>query len=335
MLIFFNIIIIALVLLIAYWWANQGLFSAILHLVCVIVAGAVALAVWEPLTTGLLLRGNMFDDYAWGVSLIVVFALMLAILRVSMDKLVPGNVDMPRWANLTFGFPVGALAGIITIGIFMIGAGFIQSTKAIMDFQGYARASRGAKIEEVNTLWAPVHQWTSKFYSLLSVGALYPTFNNTPLRQLNPDLHFQSASLVRDSALNGRGKLSLRPADAHVGPVLYDPSSGKYLVSVRFEAGARDFGEQLTLSSAQVRLIGSASGSSEPKVIHPDQWTQYDGPHRFDDLSHYVTSQPGQSQANVVFEFPARELNNIAPKFIQIRNTRYELKPPTTVASSR
>ena len=34
MLIFFNIIIIALVLLIAYWWANQGLFSAILHLVC-------------------------------------------------------------------------------------------------------------------------------------------------------------------------------------------------------------------------------------------------------------------------------------------------------------
>src|SRR5436190_8436030 len=94
----FNIVIILLVLLIAYWWANQGLFSAILHLVCVVIAGAITLSVWEPLTVGLLLRGNGFDDYAWGVSFIGIFAISLLILRVIMDKTIGANVTIPNWA---------------------------------------------------------------------------------------------------------------------------------------------------------------------------------------------------------------------------------------------
>ena len=64
----FNLALIGLVLLIAYWWANQGFFSSLLHLICVIVAGTIALAVWEPVTVNLLLSGGMFDNYAWGVS---------------------------------------------------------------------------------------------------------------------------------------------------------------------------------------------------------------------------------------------------------------------------
>ncbi|NIM31085.1 MAG: hypothetical protein GTN60_07155, partial [Pseudomonas stutzeri] len=91
-----NLIVIALVLLIAYWWANQGLFSAIIHLLCVIVAGALALAFWEPITLGLLLKGGFFDAYAWGVSLLGVFVLALLVLRLATNKLVPANVKIPR-----------------------------------------------------------------------------------------------------------------------------------------------------------------------------------------------------------------------------------------------
>ena len=98
MFIILNILIIALVLLIAYWWANQGLFSAILHLVCVIVAGAVALAVWEPLTLGLLIRGNMFDDFAWGAALIGVFAITYGAFRFLTDTL---RVSDERVVGLT------------------------------------------------------------------------------------------------------------------------------------------------------------------------------------------------------------------------------------------
>jgi hypothetical protein len=326
----FNILIIAIVLLIAYWWANQGLFSAILHLVCVIVAGAIALAVWEPLTVGLLLRGSFFDDFAWGAALIGVFAVTLLVLRVVMDKLVPGNVALPQWMNLGVGFAVGGASGILTIGIFIIGIGFIQSSHQIMGFKGMARG-RGGAIEHENKLWLPVHRMTGEFYSFISAGSLYPTFNNTPLRQYNPDLHYQ-ATLVRDSApvknIEGRGKLTLRPNEARIEEFIWDPQTTRYVLKVRFLSGARDFGEQLTLSGAQIRLIGSAREFAKPKVVFPDQWTQYDGLHRFDDRSHYITSQPAQSEATVLIEFPGSAFGNVHPRFVQIRNTRYRLPAP-------
>src|SRR5690349_10701262 len=108
MIIVFNLIVIAIVLLIAYWWANQGLFSAILHMLCVIAAGAIALSIWEPVTVGYLLRGNGFDDYAWGVTLVGSFVIILLILRVATNKIVPNNVAVPGWANWAFGLPIGA-----------------------------------------------------------------------------------------------------------------------------------------------------------------------------------------------------------------------------------
>ena len=45
----YNLLIVALIALIAYWWSSQGFVSGFLHLVCVICAGAFALALWEPL----------------------------------------------------------------------------------------------------------------------------------------------------------------------------------------------------------------------------------------------------------------------------------------------
>ena len=59
-----NIIVLVFVLLIGYWWANQGLFSAIIHLLCVIVAGAIALALWEPIGVGLFMKSAWFVSYA-------------------------------------------------------------------------------------------------------------------------------------------------------------------------------------------------------------------------------------------------------------------------------
>ena len=331
MFIVFNILVIAIVLLIAYWWANQGLFSAILHLVCVVVAGAIALAAWEPITIGLLLKGTFFDDFAWGIALIGTFAIALLALRIAMDKLVPGNVALPQAMNLGVGFLVGAASGILTVGMFIIGIGFIQSSSEILGFRGMVRGPGGV-IQQENNLWLPVHRITNEFYSLVSAGALYPTFNNTPLRQYNPDLHLQT-TLVRDSAtvknIQGRGKLSLRPSEARIEEFLWDAQSARYIAKVRFLSGARDFGEQLTLSAAQIRLIGSARDFAKPKVVFPDQWTQYDGVHRFDDPSHYIISEPAQSEATVLIEFPASAFGNVHPKFLQIRNTRYRLPAPS------
>lgn len=323
----FNIVIIGLVLLIAYWWANQGLFSAILHLLCVITAGAIALAIWEPLVTKLLLRNTFFDNYAWGLGLVVPFVLILLVLRVILDKSIGSNVDLPRWANLTFGVLVGAMAGVLTVGIFVIGAGFIQSSREIMGFTGYARSGRNAEVTEIQSMWLPVHTMTAEFYSLLSAGSLYPTFNDTPLNHFYPGLDHQAVSLQRDSFNKGKGRTTLTPGDASVEKVIVcDTCSPKRVaVSMNFEGGARDYGEQFTLSSSQVRLIGKASGFTTAKTAHPVEFTQYSGHHRFDDNSHYISSEPAQERASATIEFNQSDLGNQIPAFIQVRGTRFRL----------
>ena len=39
-----SILIIIVIALAAFWWGNQGAFSALLHMLCALVAGAVAFA---------------------------------------------------------------------------------------------------------------------------------------------------------------------------------------------------------------------------------------------------------------------------------------------------
>ncbi len=321
MLIVFNLILIAMALLIAYWWANQGLFSAIIHLLCVIVAGAVSLSMWEPLTTGFMLRGGAFDGYAWGVSLIGVFVVTLLVLRIATNKLVPANVDLPHWANLAFGFPVGAASGVLTVGILVLGLGFIQSGSKMMGFAGWSRQSNG-KVVEVDTLWVPFHQITDGFYSTLSVGSLK---TSRPLRSYQPDLYRLSASLMRDSFREGRGHIAMRPSAASVRGAWLCPS--RCLVRVVFERGAL-YGDQLVLSASQVRLIGSAHGFESPTTAHPVRWSQptKDAPSatfRFDDPSHYATSVPGRENADILFEFPWMSAQ--PPRFIQVRGARLDI----------
>ncbi len=322
MLIVFNLMLIALAGLITYWWANQGAFSALLHLVCVIVAGAVAFAFWEPLT-GVVLRGSFFDDYAWGVSLIALFSITLLILRVALDKLAPANMNFPHWVNLTAGGAAGAASAVLSVGIFVIGAGHLQTRSELMGFRGWARSpNQAAAIIERNDLWLPFHQFTADFYSLLSVTSLA---TSRPLRHYAPELDRQ-VTLVRDSYGMGKGKLSLRPDGASVKRLYYlegGRTGATFYVEMEFRHAAFDAGVQLTLSSSQVRLIGDARGLGKPDVVHPSAWVQHSGFHKFDDLTHFASSEPGKEKASPIFQFDVPR--DFVPRFIQIRGTRYAL----------
>ncbi|MCH2149401.1 MAG: hypothetical protein MK095_08205, partial [Phycisphaerales bacterium] len=91
-----NIAIIGLILLIAYWWSQQGFFSALLHLLAVISAGALALAFWEPLAIDVLLGGGTFDGYAMGLTLSGLFAIFLLVLRGVSDTFIRANIMLPQ-----------------------------------------------------------------------------------------------------------------------------------------------------------------------------------------------------------------------------------------------
>ncbi|MEE8154065.1 MAG: CvpA family protein [Phycisphaerales bacterium] len=323
----FNLLILALVGLIGYWWATQGLFSGLLHLLCVIAAGAIAFAFWEPVTVGLLLRNTPFDNFAWGVSLIGLFVVPLFILRLATNKLVPANIDLPQWANLTFGFPIGAASGVLTIGMVLLGTGFVQSQRELFGYTGTVRNPNNAKqITHVGpALWLPVHKWTSEFYSWMSVTSLS---TGRPLRQFYPDLHKVSGSEFRDTYRSGRGQVSITPNAARIQGVTMCRELNRCAVRVRFAAEARDFGTQLTLSSAQVRLVSKANDQSRPFVAHPQKWSQptksgSTAVYLFDDISNYATTVPGQETATMEFDFDFP--GTLVPLFIQIKGTRFDL----------
>ncbi len=331
----FNLLILALVGLIGYWWATQGVFSGLLHLLCVIVAGAIAFAFWEPVTIGLLLRGSPFDNFAWGVSFIGLFVVPLFILRLATNKLVPANVDLPQWANLTFGFPIGVASGVLTMGMILLGTGFVQSQRDVFGYTGTVRnPDKLGQITHVGpSLWLPVHQLTSEFYSWLSVTSLS---TGQPLRQYYPDLHKVSASEFRDTYGGGRGQVAITPNAATIRSVTMCPDLNRCAVRVKFAAEARDFGTQLTLSSAQVRLVSKADNQSRPYVAHPQKWSQptKDGStalYPFDDISNYATTVPGQETAIMEFDFPWPNAQTRVPAFIQIKGVRFNLPRPEHV----
>jgi len=325
MIIIFNLAIIGLVLLIGYWLANEGLFSSLLHLVCVITAGAIALSVWEPITMSLM-GGGSFDNYVWGVVLVGVFAISLLCLRFASDKLIPANIQFPTWANYAVGGLAGLASGILTIGICLIGSGFIQSTNEIMGYRGVGRDENSrAAIQPVGgPIWLNVSKLTSSFFSTLSVGTFYPDIGGSPLKYYNPNLD-ELSTLVRDSFDGGKGQISLAPDAAKVTRVAAS-SDGMVIVQVTFNTKAKDFGGQLILSSSQVRLVGKADGNNAPDIYYPMAWKQEvkdkgELLFKYDDISHYATSIPGQSETGIKFAFDTRD-SSFKPNFIQIRGTR-------------
>ncbi len=87
------ILLLALVLIITGVIARQGMLSAFLHMICVIAAGAIAFALWEPVGYALLDSTGSFGAYVMGSSLVLIFLVALVILRLAMDKLVPENMN--------------------------------------------------------------------------------------------------------------------------------------------------------------------------------------------------------------------------------------------------
>ena len=101
-----SILTIIVIALAAFWWGNQGAFSALLHMLCALVAGAIGFAVWEPVAYTLLDAGGLpkfIPQFAWGLGLAVPFILAFVILRVLCDTLIKSNLTLPKGAELGIG----------------------------------------------------------------------------------------------------------------------------------------------------------------------------------------------------------------------------------------
>ncbi len=204
-----NIFVILGVLLLAWIWGARGLFSALLHLACVIVAGAIAFAVWEPASHAILGTDQQWlIDMAWGLGLAVPFALVLAIIRVTCDKLIPANVDVDTVTNFVGGGICGAISGVLMMGILTLSLSYSRLGTEAMGYRTAEYDVSGSLIRK-SALWVPVDRMTAGFYSLLSATTYRPMIGE-PLAVWHPELAYEGG-LLRTNYDEGNSRSAMPP----------------------------------------------------------------------------------------------------------------------------
>ncbi|MEX0741313.1 MAG: hypothetical protein WD079_00855, partial [Phycisphaeraceae bacterium] len=202
-----NIFVALFVLLMIYWWSEQGLFSAFLHLLITLLSGLIALAVWEPIAMNWLL--DRMPDHAWGVALLLPFVTSMFLLRYLTDKFVPNNVLFPHLLDRIGGGVVGLGSGTLTGGVLIIA---LQMT-GMPEFFEYRPWTLGEtqKPERADQLWVPVDRITADVFSRLTEGSMAPVFADAPTSHYYRDLSLE-ASLYNHASFPD-SRRALRPAN--------------------------------------------------------------------------------------------------------------------------
>ncbi len=361
-----NIAVILLVLGLGYFWAGQGLFSALIHFVCVLIAGAVSFAVWEPLTYAVLL--GVREDIAWTVGLLGPFVVTLALLRVLTNKYVSSNLFFDDTTNFVGGAAFGAMSGLLTAGMLIISIGFLRLPSNFMGYQAvnWDRATGAVDARSGSNLWVPADMITAKVYETLSSGSLSTA---TPLAERLPNVNEQAA-LMRVT-YEDRSRTTLKPEDVTVtsrytvtadnprdllsdefvvsadgspiaqNVVLPDgspPPAGSHIEGfvVQFGPGAKEKKGQTVIGPGQIRLIvampngGGESLSPIAFVSRADGATLQVNRYRFDGPDVYAASVGGAASTTMAFEFVVPP--NATPTDLLVKNIRI---PASSVAIAR
>ena len=204
-----NFFVLGFILLMALLWSKYGLFSALIHLVCVLVAGTVAFATWEIVAEAFL-SIELLANNAWGTAIALVFSITLLILRVISDKVAKQNMHFAPQLDSAGGFVLGALSGVITTGIIITACfPFLHFPEAkplgygpyILN-SGKVEERKNQDGEAIGNLWIPVDQIVNDLYMSLSDGAFTPTFGDgTTLYSTRVNLKVQASMYHTDADL--------------------------------------------------------------------------------------------------------------------------------------
>ncbi|MCA9288591.1 MAG: hypothetical protein KDA05_08400 [Phycisphaerales bacterium] len=285
---YMNLVSVLIILGLGYLWVTRGFFSALINLICVLAAGALALAFWEPTSMFLLKslpsRGflNFVQQSSWGLGLALPFAASLALLRAGLDKLLPSNVVVEPAVDYVGGGLCGAAAGIITAGFTVMSIGMLRMDT---EFGGYRRIQPGTgnALVSQGKLWIPVDDIVAGLYGRASTGV----FNNsTALAHYYPNLA-DVPEMLRSTEGGGKAMNILVPTGARVvrryrvgaeGTTLQQLLGGDQWVSsqqtvvdfhgeqfpptsriegyvIQFEANSKEKNGQVVIGHAQVRLL--------------------------------------------------------------------------------
>jgi len=353
--IIFNLIVIAMVAFIAYMWSQEGLLSSFIHFLCTVIAGAVALAVWEPLAYIMM---GVREDIAWSVSLALPFLVTLAALRVLMDVVIKYNMKFSNVANMIGGGVFGVGSGIIAVGILVISMGFLRLPAGFLGYKPIAYDGQGNLVRS-GGLWLPADKLTAELYERLSVTGFASA---TPLALMSPNINEQAA-LMRIT-FDDRARNTMSPDDfVAIGRYTVSAANpnelfenqqvrdldGKPFPSgttiegfvMRFESGAKEGGGQIVFGSGQVSLIYEDADGRTHRAQPIALVTQAKsdrvsyGRFRFDADEAFLASVGAASNATMAFEFPVPP--RATPTFVLVKNIRVPVDryPPLPIEDAQ
>lgn len=305
----FTIFALAGVLVFTWVWVIRGFFSAFLHMLCVLAAGAVAFAVYEPLTLLLLSQapdrgfGTIFRDTAHGISLGMSFALSLAILRVVVDKAVPNNLKFNDNVEYIGAGVCGLATGIVTVGFVLMSLSLMRfgPDKPVQGlvFTEEGGGARGSVVRNSSPFRPYVDEWTAQAYSWMSRGTLA---TGDSLAKWHPNFHEEGSAMRTTFA--GQSRNSSKPEEfkliqwyalgdidrgGSISTLMKDrwqPGLNQRVIGldgeeisngyvagivVEFDAQARELGggAKIVLGNAQVRLVAEQAGTGVTRAFHP------------------------------------------------------------------
>ena len=136
----FSIIILVVILAIAFIHYIQGFFSSMISMVLAILAALLAMGYHENVAQLAFHGFGVAQGYS--VSLIGLFVIIYLVLRVTFDKLIPGNIQLPVLADKIGAGVCGVVAGIFTAGVLATAAQALPFGPSIAGYSRYPLSDR-------------------------------------------------------------------------------------------------------------------------------------------------------------------------------------------------
>lgn len=292
----------------AYVWCTRGFFSAFIHMMCTIAAGAVAFGVWEPLTE--LIRENSPDrgtfsfvgGAAMAMGLAIPFAATLAILRAIIDNILPSNAQCEKVGDYVGGGVCGLISGVISAGIVVLAALFLRAEPEFLGYSpaNYTGSSGRGSIEKSKDAMVPwVDRIVAGVYSHLSTTTLstgdplakyYPELVSFPGElRLTYDGKSRNSITRKDFTLRGWYTVGDQVKGLALKSLLSDTwsentqkisdingemitSGNHYLAGfvIKFKASAREKTGSVFVGNGQMRLVvANREDDEDVRVLHP------------------------------------------------------------------
>ena len=148
---------LAIMLLVGYFHAREGLFTAVTMLVNVLVAGLIAFNFWEPVA-GYLGSGSL-KPYADILCLVLLFCVSLIGLRTITNNLNETQVEFPPVPQQIGGGIVGLLTGYLLSGFLICALETLPWGQHFLDFE-----PRTAKESGLRAVMPPDRVWLAMMH---------------------------------------------------------------------------------------------------------------------------------------------------------------------------